>query len=129
MVHIPGALEHALLGLHLAHEKGLLEFHCQLLSILGEIELASGNLEDAERYLNEGLDIAERLALPIHAARLMANLGRLASERGLAAEATQKLSAALASANDLGARHLTAQIRLWLKSTDSLTTMEFPINR
>ncbi|GAB6174378.1 AAA family ATPase [Paradesulfitobacterium aromaticivorans] len=114
LIHDTEALEHALSGLHLAHEKGLLEFHCHLLSILGEIELARGDLEAAERYFTEGLDMAERQVFPYHAARLKANLGRLARERGYAAEAVQQLSSALASADALGTRHLVAQIRQWL---------------
>lgn len=113
-VHHPGALEHALSGLHLAREKGLLDFHCHLLSILGEIELARGELEAAERHFAEGLAMAERLALPYPAARITANLGRLANERSCAAEAAKRLSTALTSADALGARHLAAQIRLWL---------------
>ncbi|TAK36361.1 MAG: hypothetical protein EPO21_02785 [Chloroflexota bacterium] len=110
----PDALEHALSGLRLARENGLLAYQPHLLSNLGEIALADGDLEAAGKYLTEGLDLTERFFIPYPIAGLMANLGRLAERRGQTATAVHWLSRALARADAMGTRHLAAQIRLWL---------------
>ncbi|HEY3229956.1 MAG TPA: AAA family ATPase [Roseiflexaceae bacterium] len=110
----PSAIEHARAGLDIARETGLLAFQPYLLSTLGEIALAAGDLEGAERSFEEGLELAERLPVPERVAGLTANLGLVAIKRGQTALAIHRLSTALARADALGTRHLAAQIRLWL---------------
>ena len=110
----PGALEQALAGLRLTREKRLLAYQPFLLFRCGEISLAQGNHTLAEDYFREGLTLAERMAVPYATEDLMAGLGRIAAARGEKETALQQLTAALAGAEALGARHLAAQIRLWL---------------
>ena len=110
----PAARKHAEAGLAFARESGDLSFLPFLLSTLGEIALASGDLDGAERTFAEGLDVAERLPVPERIAGLTANLGLVALRRGQTALAIHRLSTALARADALGIRHLAAQIRIWL---------------
>jgi tetratricopeptide (TPR) repeat protein len=113
LLHDPAASDDARQGLQLAQEHGLLGLQPFLFSTLGEIELEHA-VQTAEKYFNEGLALAERLAMPERIAGLTANLGRVAVQRGETALAIHQLSTALAKAEDLGLPHLTAQIRLWL---------------
>jgi tetratricopeptide (TPR) repeat protein len=108
------AIEHAETGLGIARETGLLFYVPYLLSTLGEIALAQPDLDTAERYFTEGLELAERLTIPERIAGLTANLGLVASRRGQTALAIHRLSSALSQADALGTRHLAAQIRIWL---------------
>ncbi len=108
------AIDDAQHGLQLAQEQGALGLQPFLLSTLGEIELARGDVDAAEQYLIEGLRLAERLSMPERIAGLTANLGRVAQQRGETALAIHRLSTALARAEALGLPHLAAQIRLWL---------------
>jgi len=108
------AIEHAQTGLSIARETGLLFYIPYLLSTLGEIALAQPDLDTAERYFTEGLELAERLTIPERIAGLTANLGLVASRRGQTALAIHRLSSALAQADALGTLHLAAQIRIWL---------------
>jgi predicted ATPase/DNA-binding SARP family transcriptional activator len=108
------AIEHAQTGLSIARETGLLFYIPYLLSTLGEIALAQPDLDTAERYFTEGLELAERLPIPERIAGLTANLGLVASRRGQTALAIHRLSSALAQADALGTLHLAAQIRIWL---------------
>jgi tetratricopeptide (TPR) repeat protein len=110
----PTAAGYARAGLDLARENGLLGFLPYLLSTLGEIALAEGDLAEAERSLSEGLALAEQVAVPERVAGLTANLGLVASARGETATAIHRLSTALAQADALGTLHLAAQIRIWL---------------
>ena len=71
----PTAAEHAKAGLEIARESGVLSFEPYLLSTLGEIALADGDLDSAEASFNQGLDLAERLPIPERVAGLTANLG------------------------------------------------------
>lgn len=114
LLNDPTAQEYALAGLRLAEEKGLVGLKPFLFSTLGEIALAGGDLKTAEEHLTEGLDIAQRLAVPERIAGLTANLGLLALKHGQDCLAIHRLSMALAQADGLGTRHLAAQIRLWL---------------
>jgi tetratricopeptide (TPR) repeat protein len=113
LLHDPTARDYARQGLQLAHEHGVLGLQPYLYSTLGEIELEQ-DVTAAEKYFNEGLALAERLAMPERVAGLTANLGRVAAQRGQTALAIHQLSTALARAESLGLPHLTAQIRLWL---------------
>ncbi|HEX8959359.1 MAG TPA: tetratricopeptide repeat protein, partial [Solirubrobacterales bacterium] len=110
----PSAETHALAGLDLAREKGLLGLMPYLLSTLGEIALARGDLDQAEARFSEGLELAEQVGVPERVAGLTANLGLVAQRRGETALAVHQLSTALARADSLGTRHLAAQIRIWL---------------
>jgi uncharacterized protein YciW len=92
----------------------VLSFEPYLLSTLGEIALADGDLDSAEAYFNQGLDLAERLPIPERVAGLTANLALVSIKRGQTALAIHRLSTALARADALGTRHLAAQIRIWL---------------
>jgi len=114
LLNDPAALDHAQRGLRLAQEKGALGMQLFLLSTLGEIALAGGEVETAEKYFADGLALAERLDNPERIAGLTANLGRVAARRGETALAIHRFSTALARADVLGVRHLAAQIRLWL---------------
>jgi tetratricopeptide (TPR) repeat protein len=108
------AAEHAQLGLQLAQEQGALSMQTFLLSTLGEIAMAQGDLAAAERHFADGLALAEQLDIPERVAGITANLGLLAQQQGQADRARQRLATALANANAIGARHLAAQIRVWL---------------
>jgi DNA-binding SARP family transcriptional activator len=110
----PSALAYARSGFTLAQERGAISMQAFLLSTMGEIALAQGDLATAERHFAEGLAIAERLNVPERIAGLGANLGLIARRRGNTAAAIQRLSAALERADALGTRHLAAQIRIWL---------------
>jgi DNA-binding SARP family transcriptional activator len=117
-LHLMGALEeaaqHAKAGLLLAEERGFMGLLPFVYSTTGEIALARGEHSEAERSFRQGLDIAERLQLPERMAGLTANLGLVAARQGNNALAVHQLSTALAHADDLGTRHLAAQIRIWL---------------
>lgn len=101
-------------GLKLAREQGNLGLQPYLFSTLGEISLANGEIDVAERYFREGLTLAEKLAMPERIAGLTANLGLVAQQLGQTMLAIHRLSLALAKADSLGTRHLAAQIRIWL---------------
>ncbi len=108
------ARAYAQTGLRLAQERGALGVQTYLLSTVGEIALAQGEVDTAEHHFAEGLALAERLTVPERIAGLTANLGRVAAQRGQTSLAIHRFSTALARADALGTRHLAAQIRLWL---------------
>ncbi|MEJ2709230.1 MAG: AAA family ATPase [Anaerolineales bacterium] len=110
----PQAEKFARTGLRLAQEKGMLGQQPYLFSTLGEIALADGDLEEAEKYFRQGLQLARRLSMAERVAGITANLGLLALEQGDQNLAIHRLSSALSRADQLGTRHLAAQIRLWL---------------
>jgi predicted ATPase/DNA-binding SARP family transcriptional activator len=110
----PSAGEHARLGLALARDNGVINAQPFLLSTLGELALAQGDLDAAEARFAEGLELAERLQSPERIAGLTANLGLVALRRGQQSLAVHRLSTALARADELGTQQLAAQIRLWL---------------
>ena len=110
----PEADEHARLGLELAEQRGMLGLQTYLYSTRGEIALAGGQFDQAERYFQKGLELAERFSVSERVAGLTANLGRLAAQRGQPELAIHRLSTALGLADSLGVRHLGAQIRIWL---------------
>ncbi len=108
------AAGHAQAALALAEEHGLLAFEPYIYSTLGEIALAAGDLDEAQRRFEQGLALAERLSMPERIAGLTANLGLVAQRRGETTLAVHRLSRALARADAAGTQHLAAQIRLWL---------------
>jgi tetratricopeptide (TPR) repeat protein len=105
---------HARVGLQLAQDSGVLPLQSYLRSTLGEIALARGDLDAAEREFAEGLALAERLNIPERLVGLTANLGLVAARRGQDTLAVHRLSAAQVRADTLGIPHLAAQIRIWL---------------
>ncbi|MCX7792493.1 MAG: AAA family ATPase [Chloroflexaceae bacterium] len=117
-MHLLGDLEeaarYAAEGLRLAEEWGALGLQPYLRSTQGEIALARGDLDAAEAEFQAGLALAERLDVPERVAGITANLGLAAMRRGQTTLAIHRLSAALARADALGTRHLSAQIRVWL---------------
>jgi len=110
----PQALIYARAGLALAQEKGTLGNLPYLYSTIGEIQLADGNLDEAEQSFDEGLRLSEQMHVPERVAGITANLGRVAKARGQTALAIHLLSTAQARADALGTHHLAAQIRIWL---------------
>jgi DNA-binding SARP family transcriptional activator len=110
----PTAEEHARAGLRLAQEKGFIVPLPYLLSTLGEIALARGDLAAAEQLFTEGLAFATQLSLPERIAGLTANLGLVALRHEQTALAIHRLASARDQADALGNLHLAAQIRLWL---------------
>jgi DNA-binding SARP family transcriptional activator len=101
-------------ALSLAEEGGLLSVMPYLLSTAGEVALAQGDLETAIARFQQGLALATQFSIPERVAGITANLGLVALQRGDTTCAVHYLSTALAQADTLGARHLAAQIRVWL---------------
>ena len=110
----PAAEDFARQGLCLAQEKGVLGLQAYLYSTCGEIAMAGGDLDQAEKAFEQGLAYAEQAGIQERVAGLTANLGLVARERGESALAIYRLSNALGQADALGTRHLSVQIRLWL---------------
>ena len=110
----PSAQAFALDGIRLAKDRGVISLQTYLLSTLGEIAMAGEDLETAERYFMDGLNLAEQLSVPERIAGLTANLGLVAIRLGQTELAIYRLSTALALADSLGTQHLAAQIRIWL---------------
>ncbi|MCL4487316.1 MAG: AAA family ATPase [Chloroflexi bacterium] len=114
LLNDPEASEFARTGLQFAREKGTRTHQSYLLSTSGEIALAQNDLDAAERFFSEGLELAEQLTIPERIAGLTANLGLVARQRGDTARARELLTDALARANQIGASHLAVRIRMWL---------------
>ena len=110
----PTAWDHIQAALALAGEKGMVMLLPYLLSTLGELALAQGELATAEGAFHRGLAYAQRFAHPERIAGLTANLGLVALRRGQADIAVQRLRTALDQADAIPSRFLAAQIRLWL---------------
>lgn len=111
---LPSAARYAAEAMALAEERGAIGLQPYLYSTSGEVALALDDLDGAEANFLAGLRLAERLTIPERVAGLTANLGLVALRRGQTALAIHRLSAALARADDLGTRHLAAQVRIWL---------------
>ena len=101
-------------GLRLAEDRGLLNLLPYLYSTRGELQLAAGNLADAQESFLAGLAQAEAIGHQERIAGLNANLGLAARARGEHSTAIHRLSTALAQADAVGTQHLAAQIRIWL---------------
>jgi hypothetical protein len=110
----PTAWDHIQTALALAREKGMVTLLPYLLSTLGELALAQGELVTADGAFRQGLAYAQRFSHPERVAGLTANLGLLALRRDQPDVAAQQLTAALAQAEAISSRFLAAQIRLWL---------------
>lgn len=110
----PAAADDVRAGLRLAREKGSPTHQSYLLSTAGEIAMTQGDLEVAERFFAEGLQIAMQLQGRERIAGLHANLGRVALRRGQTETARERLFQALALADELGSKYLATSIRIWL---------------
>lgn len=114
LLNDPSTEECAHAGLKLAQDSGSLGVQTYLLSTLGEIALARGDLDAAEKLFSDGLALAESFSAAERIAGLTANLGLVAHKRGETTLAIHRLSTALARADSIGTQHLAAQVRLWL---------------
>ncbi len=114
LLGVAGAREEAERGLKLAQDHGILGMQTYLYSTLGEIAFSADEDEQAEVYFKKGLEMAQRFAIAERVAGITANMGLLAKKRGQKELALHYISTALGQAQSLGARHLEAQIHLWL---------------
>ncbi|PWB71330.1 MAG: transcriptional regulator [Anaerolineales bacterium] len=108
------AMDYVKKGIALAKERGSLSHLPYLYSTSGEIALAGGDLDAAEKYFKDGLALAEQIPFPERIAGLTANLGLVARERGDIDLAREHLEAALKLVEPLGNGHLEVRIRIWL---------------
>jgi DNA-binding SARP family transcriptional activator/predicted ATPase len=107
-------------GIALAKDRGSLSHLPYLYSTSGEIALANGDLDTAEKYFRDGLALAEQIPFPERIAGLTANLGLVAKERGDIFLARERFQTALNLVEPLGNRHLEVRIRIWLAPLLSL---------
>jgi tetratricopeptide (TPR) repeat protein len=114
------AIDYIEKGINLAKDRGSLSHLPYLYSTSGEIALANGDLDAAEKYFNDGLLLAEQIPFPERIAGITANLGLVAKERGDIDLARERLKAALKLVEPLGNHHLEARIRIWLAPLLSL---------
>lgn len=110
----PAAADYARAGIALTREKGSLTHLPYLLSTSGEIALAHSDLDGAENFFQQGLQIAIELGNQERRAGLTANLGLVARARGDTELAIARLNQALDEAAQLNTQHLIARIHVWL---------------
>jgi predicted ATPase len=110
----PSASDYTKAGIQVAREKGSLSHLPYLYSTSGEIALAQGDFESAEKFFRDGLSLAKRVPVPERIAGLTANLGLVALRRGDDHLAREHLDAALELTQQLGARYLEVRIRIWI---------------
>jgi len=108
------AATYAQAGIKLARERGSLSHLPYLYSTSGEIALANGDLDAAEKFFRDGLTLAEQTPIPERIAGLTANLGLVAKARGQIEAARKNLQQALQLAEPVGNHHLEVRIRIWL---------------
>ncbi len=114
------AMDYVEKGISLAKERGSLSHLPYLYSTSGEIALANGDLDAAEKYFSEGLVLAEQIPIPERIAGMTANLGLVAKEHGDLELARERLQTALKLVEPLGNHHLEVRIRIWLSPLLSL---------
>ena len=114
LVGDPAAEETIRLGITLAREKGSLSHLPFLYSTSGEIALARGDLDTAEKYFRDGLSMAEQIPIRERIAGLTANLGLVDLRRGNLDQARECFASALQLARQIGSRHLEVRIRIWM---------------
>ncbi len=116
-LHLVGdwsAMGHVDKGIKLARERGSLSHLPYLYSTSGEIAMANGDLDTAEKYFNDGLALAKQIPLPERIAGMTANLGLVAKQRGDIQLARSRLQSALKLVEPLGNHHLEVRILIWL---------------
>jgi tetratricopeptide (TPR) repeat protein len=101
-------------GIKLARERESLSILPYLYSTAGEIALANGDLDVAEKYFRDGLTLAEQMSMSERIAGMTANLGRVAKDRGDNDLAREQLERALSLVTLLENHHLEVRIRIWL---------------
>jgi tetratricopeptide (TPR) repeat protein len=111
---LSAASRYAQAGIELAQERGSLSHLCYLYSTSGEIALAAGELDTAEKYFRDGLAQAEQIPIPERIAGMTANLGLVAKTRGHTDLAREQLQKALHFVEPVGNHHLEVRIRIWL---------------
>ena len=114
LVGDPVSTDYAQAGLKFAREKGSLTHQSYLLSTLGEIALAQGDLDTAERCFTEGLAIAEQISNHERIRRAEREPGPGGAAARPAGAGLRKMTSARALADQLGAQHLVARICTWL---------------
>jgi tetratricopeptide (TPR) repeat protein len=114
------AMDYVKKGIRLAQERGSLSHLPYLYSTSGEIALAAGDLDAAEKYFRDGLAPAEQIPIPERIAGMTANLGLVAKRRGDIDLAREQLQAALELVEPLRNYHLEVRIRIWLAPLLSL---------
>jgi predicted ATPase/DNA-binding SARP family transcriptional activator len=114
------AMDYVEKGIQFAQEKGSLTHLPYLYSTSGEIALAAGDLDKAEKYFSDGLVLAEQIPIPERVAGMTANLGLVAKERGDIDLARERFQTALSLVGPLGNHHLEVRIRIWLAPLLSL---------
>jgi DNA-binding SARP family transcriptional activator/tetratricopeptide (TPR) repeat protein len=122
------AAMYAQAGIKLAQERGSLSHLPYLYSTSGEIALANGDLDAAEKYFRDGLTLAEQTPIPERVAGLTANLGLVAKARGQSDVARDQLQKALHLAESVGNHHLEVRIRIWLAATLAATEARACLN-
>jgi adenylate cyclase len=104
----------------------------EALRVQGMIALRQSRVEEAERALQEGLELARSLPCPYAEARILYQLGLLEQHRGEPAEARQQLEEALMIFRRLGASkdlEWTEEVLGELATTCSLRPIELPSPR
>jgi predicted ATPase/DNA-binding SARP family transcriptional activator len=114
------AMDYVKKGIQLAQERGSLSHLPYLYSTSGEISLAAGDLDAAEKYFSDGLALAEQIPIPERIAGMTANLGLVAKERGEVDLARERFQTALNLVEPLRNYHLEVRIRIWLAPMLSL---------
>jgi tetratricopeptide (TPR) repeat protein len=111
---LSAASRYAQAGIKLAQERGSLSHLAYLYSTSGEIALAAGELNTAEKYFRDGLAHAEQIPIPERIAGMTANLGLVAKARGHIDLAREQLQKALNLVEAVGNHHLEVRIRIGL---------------
>jgi tetratricopeptide (TPR) repeat protein len=101
-------------GLTLADNHSLHMPRSYLYSSRGEVELAEGRPDEAQKWFQRALEEARKRGDNAQIANLQANLGRVAWAQGDLDQALSLLEVARQTVTGLTAQHLTAQIELWL---------------
>lgn len=101
-------------GLDFVNGHELMRPRQYLYSTRGEIALAEGDLDAAERWFTRGAEEAERYENAMHLVNIRANLGRVARARGDSDEAMRLLTTARRAIPTASVQHLQMQIDLWL---------------
>jgi DNA-binding SARP family transcriptional activator len=124
----PSAGEYIQKGIRLAQERGSLSHLPYLYSTSGEIALARGDLDAAEKNFRDGLVLARQIPIPERVAGMSANLGLVARARGDLQLAREWLQTALSLVGPLGNHHLEVRIRIalapLLPGEDALTCLD-----
>jgi predicted ATPase/DNA-binding SARP family transcriptional activator len=122
------AMDYVEKGIQLARERGSLSHLPYLYSTSGEIALAAGDLDAAEKYFSDGLALAEQIPIPERIAGMTANLGLVAKGRGDIVLARERFQTALELVEPLRNYHLEVRIRIWLAPMLSLENARACLN-